>query len=250
MVGTFEISSILDSMDAVKYSWPRSHMMNAKLFCKFNRPKLSCTTFLVHGHMCLTTLTANTISCNSSRTAEIVSHGLHLLSQKGVDLSRAVFHLQADNASKECKNQCILRHLAAQVSLHKLKGAQMSFLTSGHSHEDIDALFALLRSWLQRSPEIWDPKGFQTTLQSFFDQPTARPHEKFNPVTMLSRFRDWKLSIVSCVVFYFYNTVDCFFCVSFVFFWKLLTSNFHLVSIPWSGKSIGPSTPNMLMSKE
>ena len=194
-LGTFELCGILDSMDAVKYAWPRSQVMSSKLFCNFNRPRMSCTALLLHGHLCLSDLTPNTISCNSSRTAEIVAHGLSFLIQKNVDLRNAFFHLQADNASKECKNQCLLRHLGVQVALKKLKGAQMSFLTSGHSHEDIDAMFALLRSWLQRTPEIHTPSDFRDRLQAFFDDPSHRPYEKFREVVMMSRFRDWISSI-------------------------------------------------------
>ena len=90
-LGTFELCGILDSMDAVKYAWPRSQVMSSKLFCNFNRPRMSCTALLLHGHLCLSDLTPNTISCNSSRTAEIVAHGLSFLIQKNVDLRNAFF---------------------------------------------------------------------------------------------------------------------------------------------------------------
>lgn len=186
MSGTFQLCGVLDSMDAAKYSWPRSAIMSSKQFCKFNRPKMACTALLLHGHSCLTVLTQNAISCNSSRTAEIVSHGLtQLQRQKNLDLSRAFFHLQADNASKECKNQCLLRHLSIQVALKKLKGAQMSFLTSGHSHEDVDALFSILRSWLERNPELWTPEAFRSCLQRFFADPKHRPFQKLRDVVMM-----------------------------------------------------------------
>ena len=200
MVGDFELCGILDSMDCVKYSWPRSHIMSSKAFCTFNRPKMHCTTFLLHGLLCLTVLSPHSVSCNSSRTAEIVSHGLSILSQKMVDFRHAFLHLQADNASKECKNQCLLRHLGFQIALRKLRGAQMSFLTSGHSHEDVDGLFSLLRAWLQRTPELHTPRAFQDRLQAFFDVPSHRAYEKYRPVVMMSRFRDW--TPLSCSMFF------------------------------------------------
>ena len=191
----FELCAILDSMDAGKYAWPRSRIMASKQFSNFNRPRMSCTALLVHGHLGLTVLTHHSIACNSSRTAEILSHGLTLLSQQRLDLRYAFLHLQADNASKECKNQCVLRHLAMQIALRKLKGAQLSFLSSGHSHEDVDGMFALVRAWLNRHPELWTPKQFQDCLKSFFDQPQHRPYEKFKSVIMMSKFRDWTLWI-------------------------------------------------------
>ena len=172
--------------------------MGTKQFSKFHRPKMSCTALVLHGHLCLTVLTHHSITCNSSRTAEIVSHGLSMLFNrvdKPVDLRHCFFHLQSDNAAKECKNQCLVRHLAVQVGLRKLKGAQMSFLTSGHSHEDVDAMFGVLRTWIQRSPELWTPLDFQQCLQSFFDNPGHRPFEKYRKVVMMNSFRDWIISL-------------------------------------------------------
>lgn len=195
-LGTFQLCGILDSMDAVKYSFPKSRVMNTKLFCKFVRPKMSCTGFLIHGHMMLTVLTHGALTCNSSRTVEVVSHALTELTrrrEKPLDLRYAALHLQADNSAKECKNQTLLRHLGAQVALGKLGSAQLSFLSSGHSHEDIDGLFSLLRSWIQRTPEMWTPEAYRQCLESFFDKPEHRPYEKMRKVIQMSSFRDWKL---------------------------------------------------------
>ena len=195
-LGVFELCGILDSMDSVKYSWPKSAVMNSKQFSKFHRPKMSCTALILHGHMVLTVLTPGSIPSNSSRTVEVVSHALTLLSrkpQKALDLRQAFFHIQADNASKECKNQCLARHLGMQVALHKLKGAQMSFLASGHSHEDIDAMFSVLRTWIGRTSEIWTPESYKQCLQAFFDDPQHRPYEQYREVVMMSTFRDWNL---------------------------------------------------------
>lgn len=190
-LGVFEVCGILDSMDAAKYSWPKSATMAAKLFSKFHRPKMSCTTFLVHGHLCLTALTPSALTCNSSRTVEVVSHGLGLLFKKNVNLGNAFLHLQADNCSKECKNQALARHLAMLTALRRIKGCQMAFLQSGHSHEDVDALFSLLRSWIERKPEIWNPESYRACLQDFFDVPQHRAFEPLRSVVMLTRFRDW-----------------------------------------------------------
>ena len=195
-LGCFEICGILDSMDSVKYSWPKSQVMSTKMFCQFNRPKMSCTGLLIHGHMMLTVLTHGALTCNSSRTCEVVSHALTVLTrgiQRPVDLRFACLHLQADNSSKECKNQSLLRHLAVQVALRKLGSSQLSFLQSGHSHEDIDALFSNLRAWIQRTPEIWTPTAYRQCLEGFFNQVENRPFEKHRRVLLMSRFRDWML---------------------------------------------------------
>ena len=199
-LGDFQVCCIIDSMDAAKYSWPKSPVMSTKQFAKFNRPRMSCTSLIIHGHLCLTALTPHSLTCNSSRTAELISNGLSFLAhnpERPMDLRHAFVHVQADNACKEAKNQCMARHLAAQVALRKIKGAQLSFLSSGHSHEDIDALFSCLRSWIQRTPEILTPESFRQCLQSFFDQPEHRPYEKYRKVVMMTKFRDWRPGSVS-----------------------------------------------------
>ena len=206
MLGTWELCCILDSMDAAKYCWPRSRVMSTKQFTKFHRPKMSLTALLCHGHLCLGVLTPHALTCNSSRTVEILSHGLTFLDRHPgwrFDLRTAVVHLQADNASKEVKNQSVCRHMAAAVALRKVKACQIAFLSSGHSHEDIDSMFSVVRSWIQRFPEIWTPTSFKDVLQSFFDKPEHRPYEKFRRVVMLTTFRDWTLSWYSTIIVLF-----------------------------------------------
>ena len=142
-----QITGILDSMDAAKHAWPRSAKLSAKEFSSFNRPRLTSTSLIIHGHSVTLALSPSTCSSNSSRTSEILAIGLTKLARK-LDLRRVFLTLQADNWSKEVKNNGQLRLLAGLIALGKLRGATLSFLSSGHSHEDIDALFACIRQWL------------------------------------------------------------------------------------------------------
>ena len=201
-VGTAEVSIILDSMDSQKHSWPRSTSMYSKEFASFQRPRLTSTSLIIHGHLTLLALSPHICSSNSSRTAEILCHGLTLLHrQRGMDLSGVFLHLQADNCSKEVKNNGTLRLCAMWVALHKIKGAEVSFLSSGHSHEDVDALFSLLRAHLEANKELWTPKDFRSCLEKFFENPGARPYEPLRSVILMTRFKDWKLNAHSHVIF-------------------------------------------------
>ena len=186
------LCGILDSMDAAKHAWPRSEMMKSKDFNSFNRPRLTSTTLLLHGHLCLVGLSPHFVSSNSSRSCELICHGLTLLSKRH-RLENTFFHLQSDNCSKEVKNNAVLRMLAWWVSKGRLAGAQLACLSSGHSHEDVDGLFSLLRSHLQDNPELWTPSAFVRCLQQWFDNPEHRPKEPQRKVHLLSRFRDWTL---------------------------------------------------------
>ena len=192
MLGEIEVTAILDSMDAQKHAWPRSRSMACKEFASFNRPRLTSTTLLVHGHMVLVALSPSLVTCGSSRTAEIICAGLSRMAAK-LDFRSVWVNLQADNASKEVKNVGILRLMAMWTGLHKIAGAEISFLSSGHSHEDVDALFSLLRAHLEKNRELWTPDDFKTCLESFFECPGNRPNEPQRYVEMLSQYKDWIL---------------------------------------------------------
>ena len=189
------ITCILDSMDQAKHSWPRSKAMQAKQFANFNRPRLIQTTMLCHGHGMVMALSPHHVSANSSRSCEVIAAGLTLLErQRMVDMRQVTLSIQGDNSSKELKNMSCLRMLALKTALGHLKASEMSFLSSGHSHEDIDAFFAVARKWLEKSRELWVPEAFRESLQQFVDNPAVRPYEKFRKVVLMSQYRNWKLS--------------------------------------------------------
>ena len=189
---------ILDSMDAAKHAWPRSHNMLAKDFSSFNRPRLTSTTMILHGHSVVTALSPSNCSSNSSRTAEIVSYSLTLAS-KSVDLRPVTLSLQGDNCPRELKNNTLLRVLAGWVARSRLKAAELSFLTSGHSHEDIDAHFSNIRSWINSNGEMHTPESFRSHIQNYFNDPTHRPYEKQRQVVMMNCFRDWNLDFITYI---------------------------------------------------
>ena len=204
------ICGIIDSMDAAKHAWPRTKNMSAKEFSSFNRPRLTSTTLILHGHSVTLALSPSYASSNSSRTVEIVSVALTKLQRK-IDLRGVTLSLQGDNCSKELKNNGTLRALAFWISTHRLKAGRLCFLTSGHSHEDVDALFGCLRSWINCHGELHVPESFQSCLQSYFDDPTRRPYEKEKTVIMMKNYCDWILfqtyswPILSVLVFLFFK---------------------------------------------
>ena len=185
------ITAILDSMGVERHSWPKAKCMSSKEFASWARPTLSSTSLLIHGHVALTVLSPHFVTCNSSRSTEIISHGLSLISQDGFDLRATHLQLQGDNCSKELKNNCILLWAAQQVAMKRLGSCTASFLSSGHSHEDIDALFSNYSAWFDRMGDLETPQAFQTALEKFMAVPEHRPYERIKKVMMMSRFRDW-----------------------------------------------------------
>ena len=185
------ITAILDSMGVDRHAWPKSKCMSSKEFASWARPRLSSTTLLIHGHVALTVLSPHFVSCNSSRSTEILSHGLSLVSRDGVDLRGTHLQIQGDNCSKELKNNCILLWAAQQVAMRRLGSCTASFLTSGHSHEDIDGLFSNYSAWLDRMGDLETPQAFRRALERFMAVPEHREYERIKKVMMMSRFRDW-----------------------------------------------------------
>ena len=166
--------------------------MASKEFASFNRPRLTSTTLLVHGHLIVVALSPHVLTSGSSRTAEVLCSGLTRLAPK-LDFRLVWLNLQADNSAKEVKNIGTLRLMAMFTALHRIKGCEINFLASGHSHEDVDLLFSLLRAHLERHPELWTPTDFQQCLQCFFQDRQNRPHEPMRHVEILSRYKDWML---------------------------------------------------------
>lgn len=190
---TYCITGIIDSMDAQKHSWPRSKNMSSKDFASFNRPRLTSTSLIFHGHLVTVNLSPHNVSSNSSRTCEILSNGLSVLSTR-VDLRYAVIHIQADNCTKELKNNTSFRALAYWTAMSKIKAGECGFLSSGHSHEDVDAMFALLRAWLASHQELWTPDSFRQCLQEWFSDRQRRPLEqRHRMVNLITQYRDWTL---------------------------------------------------------
>ena len=165
-LGEIEITAILDSMGNQMYSWPRSPCMSSKEFGSFHRPPLTATGLLIHGHLAMMALSPNLVTSGSSRTAEVLCAGLTKLADK-LDFRNVWINLQADNCSKEVKNVGVLRVLALWTALHKVRGCEVSFLSSGHSHEDIDGLFNLIRAHIETYRELLTPLDFKNCIQAF-----------------------------------------------------------------------------------
>lgn len=196
------VSLILDSMDQQKHAWPRSPVMLSKQFNTFNRPRLTNTTLICHGHHVITSLSPPFLPSNASRSCDILMHSLHLLSQK-MDLRSVCLDIQADNCSKEAKNNACLRLCSLLISTHTIGQATLNFLESGHSHEDIDAHFKDVATWLQRHPELHTREAFRSCLDEYHQLDKVRPLEASKFVLSHDQVRDWKLCFSIILYFVF-----------------------------------------------
>lgn len=101
-----------------------------------------------------------------------------------IDLRNTELVLVTDNASKEGKNNTVLRFLSGMVSTRKLLRAEFRSLESGHSHEDLDQAFSSLAS-----------QQFLSCIKRWLNTPSVRPLEPVHVVEKLDMVRSWNLGL-------------------------------------------------------
>lgn len=184
------LSLICDGMDQAKHCYPKGEFLNAKEFSGWVRPRLQSTTIIAHGHAILVGLSPQNTSPCGSKTMELIAY----MMTKQLDYihwSNVFLHLEAGNCAKELKHQTGLRMLSTMVALHRLRGCEFNYLSSGHSHEDIDSHFSLASSYLDRYPEMQSISDFQKCLQQMLDNKSVRVHEPRREVVVFDSFHDW-----------------------------------------------------------
>ena len=108
---------IVDGMDQAKFVYPRSTtVMASKELQNFQRPRLQVTGAIVHGHALMFVVSNFDHPKDSSASTEIIAHVLTRLRQSGLPLHNCHLHIQADNTTREVKNNTLLRYLAALTS--------------------------------------------------------------------------------------------------------------------------------------
>ena len=193
------VCAIVDGMDQSKHAYPKSECLSAKEFSSWVRPRLQSTTIICHGHGIWVGLSPQNTPSSGSRTMELVAHMMTQMSKPKplkspshhVHWPAVFLYLQADNCVKEIKHQTCLRMMSSLVALHRLRGCQLEFLQSGHSHEDVDCHFALTSSWLDRFPHLENIADFQSCLSKFLSNKAVRVNEPHREVLVFDSFRDW-----------------------------------------------------------
>ena len=184
------LSMIVDGMDQQKHAYPKSQALQAKEFASWSRPRMQATTVICHGHAIVVALSPQNTKASGSRTMELIAY-MMTKPLRYIHWSNVFLHIEADNCSKELKHQTSLRMMAAQIALHRLRGCEFDFLSSGHSHEDIDGHFSLTAAYLDRFPELWCIDDFRNCLTEFLSNKSVRIHEPKREVLVFGQFHDW-----------------------------------------------------------
>ena len=188
-----DILWIQDGVDQNKMLLPRSKLMKAKCFESMQRPKLALTAVICHGHHIGLYISEMTVPKDSNSSFELIAKTLQHLHDEGVHLPSCRITCQADNTSREVKNGIVARGLAAMVSDNLVAEARMSFLRTGHSHEDVDQLFSQVSDWLNRHlRHAENTEDVMDCLRQFLDH-LDRPFEPRRFLHKVDVTRNWLL---------------------------------------------------------
>lgn len=190
------ISIITDAIDKSKFRYPRTRLMGSKEFHNFARPTMDMSACLAHGYHVALALSEPFQKKDSSWTAELLSHSLHQIGHY-IDLRTATVHIQADNTCRETKNNTLARLCGLMCGLHRCHHIELNFLTSGHSHEDVDQFFSAVTNYLQKdeNQELHTPDAFVCSLQRWLDDRQIRPYERDRYVRKVDSVRNWSLCV-------------------------------------------------------
>lgn len=193
--GLLKVTMITDGMDKSKYRYPRSKILQSKEFDGLTRPALDMVATIVHGYSIVLCLSEPIVPKDSSSTAEVILYSLDRLAGAGIDLRKVSLHLQADNTSREVKNNSIMRLAGVLTASHRLHDVTVSNLMTGHSHEDVDGFFAGVTAHLESNTELHTPEQFRVCLEKYLSNPEIRPRETDRAVVLMDTARDWQLDV-------------------------------------------------------
>ena len=109
-----DVLVILDGMDQAKFQYPRSDLWKSKELQGLQRPRAHVTGAIIHGRAVVFVISPADMRKDANSSIELLGYCLQLLS-KELDLSKITLHIQADNTSREVKNNIVLRWLGAMV---------------------------------------------------------------------------------------------------------------------------------------
>lgn len=190
------ICCIIDGMDQAKFKCPRN-LAGKKAFADMYRPTLHFSGCVIHGLVEQYWVSDADLKKDPNTEIETLSYCLDYVFQarscrlQGAGCRwPAHLSVQADNCSREMRNQWTLLFGVLLVLLDVFQSVTFNFLQVGHTHEDIDQLFGTIATILSRQSELQHPKDFVEAVKNGLTRP--RPDHRDVQVGRMQAARDWK----------------------------------------------------------
>ena len=133
---------IVDGVDQAKFRVPRklvkTHNVDSLL-----RPALHVQGAWLHGFGYELAVSDADMKKDTNNNAETIARIVSNMRDAHGGLPLGL-HLQQDNTSRECKNQHMAMFAVKLVALGVFQWVTLSYLITGHTHENIDATFGQL----------------------------------------------------------------------------------------------------------
>ena len=188
---------IIDSFDKVKTKWPQyQHHRKPAYLEKHIRPRTVLSAVMCHGWATCIFLTPETIHHGAAHYCDLICRSLDVVSERAKKLGKPMpQHLvvQADNTTAQSKNSLASVFLAYLVAVGKFLTATANFLTVGHTHEDVDRLFAMILARVLSRHKFEVPGDFAKLIkQELLSFVCARNEElAVQIVSEIHDFEDW-----------------------------------------------------------
>jgi hypothetical protein len=153
---------IVDSMDKSKLAMPRWKFGRVpKLLDGLVRPVVTLTAGIAHGFATCFLLSDENVPHGPSALLEAVvrclDHVLAICKRRNLKFPDHLV-IQSDNPTNQAKNSVTCMMLAYLTSEHRFLSCTLNFLVVGHTHEDVDQVFALVCEVLLRASGFQDPE--------------------------------------------------------------------------------------------
>ena len=162
------LTVIIDDMDHSKFAWPRwefrkqPHELDGLI-----RPTVTFTGAYAHGWGTYLYMAGPQVVGGSDYFLEVLCQTLEQVWQSCSPQSwPSHLVLVADNTTKSAKNQYVLRFLSYLVGRKIFKSVTLFQLMVGHTHEDLDQLFAVVYSYLKKKPSWETPDEILQHIKS------------------------------------------------------------------------------------
>jgi len=138
---------IIDSLDKCKTAYPQWVTHRLPAYAQVRRPRSVLTAVICHGWCTCVYLADEEVNHGGNSFCELICRSLEKVAaichRTGRPMPQHLV-IQSDNTVSLCKNSLCLVFLSYLVAKGKFSTATLNFLLEGHTHEDVDRLFAYI----------------------------------------------------------------------------------------------------------